>query len=402
MAGKRHKPLPPGVQERTDKAGRITYYARWYDKRGRRHGATFDTATQASDHLADMRRQKRMGRSADPSGETMRFGDWWEKWFAGRQIRPSTAIRDDSHARHRILPEWGDVRLGDIELDDINIWVKSLEMDGELGPLAPATAAKHLNLLSQCLGAAVVSGKIAANPASLANVPRIPEREARFLTVDELVDLEDATAKYWQAVVAFMGDIGPRIGEVGALRVYDVDLLGLKVRIRETVAYEKGGRALGPTKTVAGYRTVPFLSPEVAEQVSRFIRDNNRSGTDLLFGGPRGGPFDPRNFRDRVFNPAVEAAGLAEPLPTPHALRHTAISRWIAGGTTDVKKLATAAGHKKVAVFFDKYGHLLPYDARPTIDALSQQRAEALERKRERQRWGGGSVTELARRTGGS
>jgi integrase len=276
------------------------------------------------------------------------------------------------------------VRLGDIELDDINIWVKSLETDGELGALAPATAAKHLNLLSQCLAAAVKSGKLAANPAALANVPIIPDQEARFLTLDELVDLEDATAKHWKPVVAFMGDVGPRIGEVGALRVYDVDLLNLRVRIRETVVYEGGGRGLGPTKTAAGYRTVPFLSPEVAEQVSRFIRDNRRSGTDLLFVGPRGGPFDPRNFRERVFNPAVTAAELATPLPTPHALRHTAISRWIAGGTTDVKKLATAAGHKKVAVFFDRYGHLLPYDARPTIDALSQQKAEALERKRAR------------------
>jgi len=40
----------------------------------------------------------------------------------------------------------------------------------------------------------------------------------------------------------------------------------------------------------------------------------------------------PSLFRARVWRPAVKRARLSAPLPTPHALRHAAVSHWIAAG----------------------------------------------------------------------
>lgn len=69
-----------------------------------------------------------------------------------------------------------------------------------------------------------------------------------------------------------------------------------------------------------------------------------------------GTPLTYKNFLDRIFNPAADKAGLNPPgVPklTPHDLRHTAISRWIACGL-DVVEVARQAGDT-VAVITEVY-----------------------------------------------
>jgi len=56
---------------------------------------------------------------------------------------------------------------------------------------------------------------------------------------------------------------------------------------------------------------------------------------DHLFAGRRGGVMHPNNSRKRIWVPAVVDAGLQDPLPTRHALRHGAVAIWIAAGEVD-------------------------------------------------------------------
>jgi integrase len=101
------------------------------------------------------------------------------------------------------------------------------------------------------------------------------------------------------------------------------------------------------------------LGPDIVERVAEHIKERNLGPDDYLFHGPRGGRMNPDNWRDRHFNPAVERAGLADPLPTPHSLRHTAVSLWIASGVCkDVTKVAQFAGHEQLASVYNLYGHL--------------------------------------------
>jgi integrase len=46
----------------------------------------------------------------------------------------------------------------------------------------------------------------------------------------------------------------------------------------------------------------------------------------LVFEGTQGGPIHANNFNKRVWKPALRAAGLSEPFPRPHDLRHTMVS----------------------------------------------------------------------------
>jgi integrase len=78
---------------------------------------------------------------------------------------------------------------------------------------------------------------------------------------------------------------------------------------------------------------------------------------DLLFATPGGYPLRLSNFRRKVWNPAVAEAGLQG--ITPHGLRHTAASLYIAAGTPP-KVVQRILGHGSIAITLDLYGHLYP------------------------------------------
>jgi integrase len=130
-----------------------------------------------------------------------------------------------------------------------------------------------------------------------------------------------------------------RISELGGLRVQDLDLFRGQVHVRQIVTDPGGYLQIGSPKTMAGERTVPTLTRGVAGRLAEQIARRHLRPDDLVFQGKRGGALRPSLFRQRVFKPAMQAGGLAEPLPTPHALRHTAVAHWIAAGVTDHYKI---------------------------------------------------------------
>ena len=108
----------------------------------------------------------------------------------------------------------------------------------------------------------------------------------------------------------------------------------------------------------------------------------------LVFTAPRGGALHYNNWRSRVFNKAVKAAGLDHLGLTPHKLRHTAASLAIAAGA-DVKVVQTMLGHKSAVMTLDLYGHLWPDRPDEVADRLEEGRQLILERRRTLTRLGG-------------
>jgi integrase len=189
--------------------------------------------------------------------------------------------------------------------------------------------------------------------------------------------------------VPFLADTGLRIGEAAALRWRDVDTLRGTVTVRETLvevpAYmtpDGTSVMIGPPKTRAGLRTVPTLTDETAARL--VARRAGAGPDDFVWATPTGVPLRPKLWRSRVWRPAVLRAGLVDPQPTPHTLRHTAVALWIAAGTTDAYKLQRWAGHRSVTTIYRVYGHLLPTDATEERTALTALRSEARSRVAER------------------
>ncbi|HET8601360.1 MAG TPA: site-specific integrase [Segeticoccus sp.] len=95
--------------------------------------------------------------------------------------------------------------------------------------------------------------------------------------------------------------------------------------------------------------------------VPRFLTDDlarlgaGKGPEEYLFTAPQGGPLRLMNFRRRVFDPAVRAAGLDG--LTPHELRHTAASLAVSAGA-NVKDVQRMLGHSSAAMTLDVYAGL--------------------------------------------
>ncbi len=365
------RPLPSGVRRREWTGGAVTFEANWRDASGKRHTANFDTASEADAYRQDRLRERRHGGTGDPSGGKLTLSQWWERWSSTRQVTSSTRARELSIWACQIEPDFGEVRLGDLRRSDIAAW--TVAMSGEL---APATVTRCLVTLKKLLTDAVSEGLITASPAATIKAPRQTQVERRFLSVDELARLEQAMAPRWALVVPFAAATGLRIGELAALRMCALNLAAGEVTVRATavsvprsVSGSDVRRQIHATKTFAGERTVPTVTPALRTRVATMIDERGLGPNDWLFTGRDGGAMTPGNWRNRTWAEAVTKARIADPQPTPHALRHTAVALWIAAGV-DRLTVARWAGHTDAAFMERVYGHLWRDDHTDTQNAI--------------------------------
>ena len=191
----------------------------------------------------------------------------------------------------------------------------------------------------------------------------------RFLSHDEVADLTAAIDPRYRALVMVAAYTGLRAGELMALRRKHVDLLRRTITVVEQVQTIGGRHHVSAPKTSAGRRSVA-LPGTVCEALHEHLGAHAEPGTDgLVFPAPEGGFLRLENFRRRVWTPATVASGVA-PLRV-HELRHTCASLAIAAGA-DVKVLQRMLGHTSAALTLDRYGHLLPGQARSVADRLDE------------------------------
>jgi len=359
------------------------YRVKYRTLSGQGRSKTFDRKIDADRFGDSIETDKIRGTFSDPTRGRIRFGDWVTHWLSlPHNTRPSTRARDESYIQNQILPHFARYRLADITRAEVQQWVHLLQStprSDTKGPLAAATIHKAHQILAKILEAAVIAERLATNPARSVQLPKNLDKEARFLTPSELLSLESAMPERIAVLIPFIADVGLRIGEAAGLRWRNVDSWKGSVTVDEVLVEVHGKVLFGPPKTQAGKRIVPTLTREIAERLEAI---RGKPG-DLVFTSPNGGALRPNAFRKRVWAPAVGSADLAEPLPTPHALRHAAVAHWIAAGI-EPYKLAKWAGHRSVATIYRLYGHLLDNDASSERDALSAIRAAAVFEQRQR------------------
>jgi hypothetical protein len=119
----------------------------------------------------------------------------------------------------------------------------------------------------------------------------------------------DYAPMVWVGVVA-----GLRWGEVAGLRVRHVDVLHRTVNVEEQVARGAGGTTIvAAPKSDAGTRTLTIPS-QLADLLSAHMAKRGLTAADaeaFLFPGPDGvGPLAYSNWRRRIWQPAIDVAGL--------------------------------------------------------------------------------------------
>ena len=106
-------------------------------------------------------------------------------------------------------------------------------------------------------------------------------------------------------------------------------------------------------KTKAGTRFVS-LPPMVLAELKRWKLACPPCAQEFVFPNNEGGARDDRNFRSRVFDPALRPAGLRR--VRVHDLRHTAASILIAAGA-DLADVSRQLGHANVSITLSVYTH---------------------------------------------
>ncbi len=241
--------------------------------------------------------------------------------------------------------------------------------------LSPSRIRQAHQALSAPLKAAVKNRHLASNPAEGASLPRIRPKEQLFLTAAQLDDLAQTIAEPYGVFVYLLGYGGLRWGEAAALRRKRIDVLRARIEVVESVA-EVGGKLIyGPTKT---YRSRTITLPRSLRDMlnTHLIEHVAASPDSLVFTAngrmyktkmvKPGTPLRHSNFTKRIWNPAIETAGVPPGLRI-HDLRHTAAALMIAAGAHP-QHIKRHLGHSSITVTMDQYGHLFPSEA----DAIAE------------------------------
>lgn len=298
------------------------------------------------------------GDWTDPKLARVLFEDWRARWWEARVVEDETRRGDRATLKH-IDPHFAGMPLPSIRRMDVQSWVRRLEQDG----VGSHAIRRAYNLLTTCLGAAVLEGIISTSPCRRIDLPATPPKAPAWFTQEQVRDilreLVDAGHRGHAVATALMCWTGLRWGEMAGLRVGDLD--ARRGRVKVVGARTQQGVWKEYPKTSKSRREVPVPSPVLAQLVEMA---DGRPPVEPLFVTSRGRrPLSGANWR-RTFKEAVARAGA--PAYSPHACRHTAASWLVQAGVPlyDVQRLL---GHESHATT-QRYAHLAP-DAHTSVES---------------------------------
>lgn len=326
-----------------------------------RSKASFATKAQAERYGGEQEARAQRG-DATYKGRTITWGVWHDQWQQLRRVEHTTAGSDASRINRWLMPKWGDVPLGRIDQESVQLWVNALARQ-----MSPASVEKTYRLLATSLKQAARVGRVSASPCRDIDLPPIPPSDERFLTRAEFDAVVDLIDQPYRTVYIILVGTGMRFGEVAGLHHARVDWMAQTIQVHETwdgramKAYPKGRRK----------RTVPMAS-WVAEAIGNLGGDERRTcglehvgphgsthgatrcRSALVAVGPLGAPLNARNMLRRHWAPAVARAGLDH--ARQHDLRHTTAS-WLAQAGRSMSEIAEVLGHSETSVTA-RYAHL--------------------------------------------
>ena len=366
--------------------------------------AEFDSVEEALDFLAYLRLARRRGVLADLTRGETSLTDFFETEYWPKDARRNLAL----NTRKSYLSVWyahlkprlGHLQLRQLTPPTIQAFREHMEEDGVGAP----TIKRSMAILQAVCRYALGKGEIAANPVKDVRKPTVKRSRAVVAVapcqVEHLRSLflegyqeervaDDGTARpVWHApdprsamLVSLLAYEGLRPEEALALEERHAGRTTLLIEQKNIDGEIVVGQKTGQPPRSPGL-WAPVRKDLAAYQLST-RRPSRRDGSQLLIARSDGEPWrehDYRNWRRRIFRPAVIAAGL--PITRPYDLRHACASLMIHAG----RPLTEIAEHlgNSVAVLSQTYAHVIK-DMRdqPTTsvgDAIISARAQRASR----------------------
>jgi integrase len=306
------------------------------------------------------------------------FGSWWEKWLRRRKpyLEPNAWRAYEVDGRKRLLPEFRDIKLDKLEIEQVTGWMEAQAERVEAEEIAAKTINNTLGTLVVCLNAAVKDRVIAANPAL--GIERLPPAhiEHDYLRLHEIALYLDSCVEVYRPLAEVLVRAGLRISEAIDLQIADLEL-------EETggfIVVYRSHKKTSTSKTASGStKGDKFRSVEIGPGLSRTLKDQLARRAEMASGDQNSAPVfvmpvrtrkagrgrwasagDPERFdRNTVSQEwhkiALQDAALRD-MPL-HSLRHTAAAAWLAGGNS-LMYVQRQLGHADIATTERYYGHL--------------------------------------------
>ncbi|SDU16514.1 tyrosine-type recombinase/integrase [Jiangella alkaliphila] len=338
--------------------------ARYREPSGKQREKRFDRKVDAQRWLDEQTTQHVTGTYVAPELGKITVAEWSERWLATKVSRKaSTRDRYAGILRTHIIPVWGTTKIADVAHEDVQDWISGLTVAGQ----SAGSVVKIHRVMSQLLGYAVRSKRLASNPAKDVDLPKVTPAEHRYLNPAQVADLANAAGDKGRLVILVLAYCGLRWGELAALRVTRVDLLRRRIHVAESVTEVNGGKLDWGLPKDWERRWVPiprFLADDLAGHLV------GKAPEDLVFTSPRGAVLRVGGAKRSWFNRAVIESGVPAGFH-PHELRHTAASLAVSAGA-NVKAVQKMLGHKKASMTLDTYADLFDEDLEAVAERLDE------------------------------
>lgn len=301
-----------------------------------------------------------------------------DRWIAQgtHSWSPTTLDSYTSNARRHIRPALGDVPLSKLDAAMLDAFYDSLRAKG----LASATVRKNHNIIRRALVQAVRWGWINANPAALAEPPKVTQHEIVPPTggqVDAVMALVAGLDADFATFLAVSSGTGARRGEVCGLREGDFDPDEATLLIARAVVPSGAGIHVKGTKTDRQRRialdpgTVAVLNLHIERIHKRAAVVGGRTiPNPYLFSRRVDGATPPKPATiSQAWKRRCVRAGVAG--VRLHDLRHRQATVLLAAGV-DVRTVAGRLGHANAAVTLKVYGHFMPAADRRAADLWAE------------------------------
>jgi integrase len=349
---------------------------------GKRHTKTHKLKSVVKEWARAQEALIARGDFRDPRLGEIRVGDWHARVAAAKVIADVTKPKNASLWRTHCEPEWGSWQMVAITRMEAGEWVERLRAtrrsrhkgravrsgDQDVPLLSAATIHDIVHLMSQLYAAAMREHPpiVVVNPFSGLDLPRIEPRAVEFLERVEAEALyaaaEAVAGPGMRAFVELGTQVGMRFGEISGLHGHRVDWLRGKIQVIDVVTRQ--GLRQWP-KSKRSHRVVPVPAGVLAGMAALMA---GRPRDALVFTSPAGGPVTDGHFRDRVWYPAVAAAGIRR-FP-PRIMRHTAAS-WLVQDGVPLYDVQALLGHEDYATT-QRYAHLAPDAHGKVIESFSR------------------------------
>lgn len=335
---------------------------------GRQYKRSFRTRKEAETVEAREIADQSRGGWIDPKRSSITVAEWASEWQTSNPAkRPSSLARDEIILRLHILPVLGARPLTAITPPDIqrlvNSWTKKA---------APRTVRRQYDVIRALMHAAVEADRLIKTPCRGIKLPARPELDRHMLDAAQLSLLAAAAGPDYETMIWLGAVLGLRWGECAGLRVGRIDFLNRSLTVAEQATRIAHGRiSFGPPKSTAGRRTLS-VPVGLIDMLAHHLAARGLSAADedaLVFVSPEGDVIDYAHWRQRVWLPATEAAGV-EGL-TFHDLRRANATALVAEGV-DIKTAQTRLGHADPRTTLGIYARATKEGDRKAAEAVAK------------------------------